>query len=240
MSSDPFAADLDLEGIPSTCASTRDSIDSVLRDRGLRRSTPEQTARSLLLGAAATRAIEGSQITADELAAGEGDPLDRAAVRLYGELVGLIPTWTTSPLQAIARLHVLATSGVVEADSAGRPATPEAAQLLAGLARYLVAPTEAPAVLVASCVHATIGTSGAFGDHDGVVARAAERLVLVSRGIDPAAVTVPEAGHAMAPRQAYDRLLHGFRDGGDVGRLEWHVFAFDAYGAGAAASPLVA
>ena len=48
--SDPFVSAAQLEGIPSTYAGTRDGIDGVLRDRGLRRSTPDDTARSLLLG----------------------------------------------------------------------------------------------------------------------------------------------------------------------------------------------
>ena len=51
--SDPFISAASLEGIPSTYAGTRDGIDGILRDRGLRRSTPDDTARALLLGAAA-------------------------------------------------------------------------------------------------------------------------------------------------------------------------------------------
>ena len=51
--SDPFITAAQLEGVPSAYAATRDGIDSLLRDRGLRRSTPDDTARSLLLDIAA-------------------------------------------------------------------------------------------------------------------------------------------------------------------------------------------
>ena len=76
--SDPFISAALLEGIPSTYAGARDGIDSILRDRGLRRSTPEDTARSLLLGAAATASLEGSAYDADTLASGGGDAVATA------------------------------------------------------------------------------------------------------------------------------------------------------------------
>ena len=56
---DPFLPAASLEGVPSAFAATRDGIDALLRDRGLRRTTPEDTARSLLLGAVATARLEG-------------------------------------------------------------------------------------------------------------------------------------------------------------------------------------
>ena len=59
---DPFLPAASLEGVPSAFAATRDGIDALLRDRGLRRTTPEDTARSLLLGAVATARLEGSEL----------------------------------------------------------------------------------------------------------------------------------------------------------------------------------
>ena len=53
-SSDPLAALERLEGVPSSYAATRDGIDALLRDRGLRRTSPEQTTESLLRGARAS------------------------------------------------------------------------------------------------------------------------------------------------------------------------------------------
>ncbi len=42
--------------------STRDGIDALLRDRGLRRTTPDLTAESLLRGAHASAVLEGSDV----------------------------------------------------------------------------------------------------------------------------------------------------------------------------------
>ena len=57
-----------LEGVPSAFAATRDGIDALLRDRGLRRTSPEQTATSLLRGAHASAVLEGSTSTFEEVA----------------------------------------------------------------------------------------------------------------------------------------------------------------------------
>jgi len=236
---DPFAAASSLEGIPSSFAGTRDGIDSLLRDRGLRRTTPDDTARSLLLGAAATASLEGSGYDVDVLARGGGDPTARAAVRLSTELLGLAPVWRRTPLQAIARVHALAAAGSVPDDDLGRPANPAGVARLNELSRSLTQPTQAPALVVAALAHAEVATCGAFVSHAGVVGRALERLVLVERGVDPASVTVPEAGHAAEP-DAYRSALSAYERGGDAGVSQWLLYASQAFTRGAEASPLVA
>ena len=62
-------------------------------------------------------------------------------------------------------------------------------------------------------VHADLATAAPFASHNGIVARAAERLVLVARGVDEKSLVVPEAGH-LALRAAYESNLRGYRDGG--------------------------
>lgn len=235
--SDPFADAARLEGVPSAFAGTRDGLDAVLRDRGLRRSTPEDTARSLLLGAWATATIEGSEVTADELAAGGGDTTARAALRLSTELLGILPAWTASPVQGIARLHALAAGGSVADADLGRPANPEGTVRLTDLGRLLGRSTEAPALVVAALAHAEIASAGAFTSHNGVVARAVERLVLVARGVDPASVTVPEAGH-VADVPAYRAALDAYANGGPTGVHQWLLYAAQAFTRGVEASPV--
>ncbi len=226
-----------MEGVPSAYAATRDGIDSLLRDRGLRRTTPEDTARSLLLGAAATARLEGSDVDADALAVGQGDPTARSAVRLSTELLGLVPTWNRAPVQALARMHALAAAGSVPDDDLGRPAHPEGVARLTTLAGLLSLPTEAPALVVAALVHAEIVAAGAFVSHNGVVARAAERLVTVARGVDPASVTVPEAGHAAVP-DGYRSALAAYQRGDASGVNQWLNYGAQAFARGAEASPL--
>ncbi len=234
---DAFAAAAGLEGVPSAFAGTRDGLDAVLRDRGLRRSTPEDTAQSLLLGAWATASLEGSEITVDELASGGGDPTARAALRMSTELLGLVPTFGTSPVQAMARLHAMAAAGSVDDADLGRPVSPEGTARLTGLAAMLGQRTEAPALVVAALAHAEIVAAGAFASHNGVVGRAVERLVLVVRGVDPASVTVPEAGHA-SDAAAYRSALDAYSGGTDTGVHQWLLYAAQAFSRAAEASPL--
>ena len=235
---DPFAQVGELEGIPSAMAAARDAFDALLRDRGLRRSTADVTAESLLRGAAASAALEGSRYEVAALRAGGGDPLARAAVRLSTELLGLLPVWGRSPPQALARAHTLAAGGFTPAVDLGRPREDAGAVLrLAGLAARLSAPTRAPALVVAAIAHAEIVDTAPFASVNGVVARAAERLVLVSRGVDPASVTVPETGHAQR-EQEYRVALQGYAAGGAGGVRDWLLYAARAYVAGVEASPL--
>src|SRR5690348_2843841 len=111
-------------------ASARDGIDVLLRDRGLRRSTPELTAESLLRGARASAALEGSTSTLEDLHTGAGDEVANAAVTVSTELLGLAPVLTRSPLQALARIHTLAGKGQAPGDDLGRPRDAQAAERL--------------------------------------------------------------------------------------------------------------
>lgn len=238
---DPLAWLDDLEGVPSGFAAARDGIDALLRDRGLRRSTPEQTAESLLRGAHASAVLEGSTSTLEEVRAGAGDVVAQAAVRVSTELLGQVPVLAHAPVQALARLHALTGApdrpGTVGATTTGQPVSPEAAARLQQLGRTVLA-TRAPALVVAALVHAEVATLAPFASHDGLVARAAERLVLVQRGLDPASLLVPEAGH-LALRAEHASNLRGYRDGGRTGLHSWLLYAAEAYSKAAEASPLV-
>ena len=237
MQFDDIATASRLEGVPSAFAATRDGIDSLLRDRGLRRSSPDTTAESLLRGASATAALEGSTYDVDALRGGEGDALALAAVRMSTELLGLVPVWERAPLQALARLHALVGAGRVAAADLGRPASPDGARRLHALAQQVVRPTDAPGLVVAAVVHAEVAAAQAFTSDNAIVARAAERIVIVAKGVDPASVTVPESGHAQAPN-AYARALAAYADGSEAGAQQWLLYAADAFARGAEATPL--
>ena len=236
VSADPLSRLASLEGVPSAYAAARDGIDVMLRDRGLRRTSPETTAESLLRGAHASSVLEGSASTLADVRAGAGDEVALDAVRVSTELLSLAPSLTRTPLQALARIHALAAAGLPEAQR-GRPRDPAAAERLRGIGDLLVQPTSAPALLVAAVVHAEIATGAPFGSHNGLVARAAERLVLVARGLDAKSLVVPEAGH-LALRAAYESNLRGYAGGGAAGVQAWLLYAAEAYAAGAEASPL--
>jgi hypothetical protein len=235
---DPLAWLMDLEGVPSGFSAARDGIDALLRDRGLRRTTPEQTAESLLRGAHASAVLEGSESSLEQVRAGDGDETAQAALRVSTAVLGLVPVVATSPLQALARLHALAGKGVVADEQLGRPVSPEAADRLGALATSFLG-TSVPALVVGAVMHAELITVAAFASHNGIVARAAERLVMVARGVDPASIVVPEAGH-LALRREYESNLRGYRNGGRSGLHSWLLYAPEGISAGVEASPLAA
>ncbi|MGH3445642.1 MAG: oxidoreductase [Nocardioidaceae bacterium] len=226
-----------LEGVSSSMAASRDGIDALLRDRGLRSTGPELTAESLLRGAHASAVLEGADATLEEVRQTGGGAMVRAALRLSTELLGLVPTWRAAPLQALARMHTLAGKSVVADDDLGRPRDADSARRLRDLAALVAGDTSAPALVVAAVVHAEVASAAPFASHNGIVARAAERLTLVARGVDPASLVVPEAGHLHLHRE-YESNLRGYRDGGPAGVHAWLLYAAEAYAAGAEASPL--
>jgi hypothetical protein len=226
-----------LEGVPSAFAAARDGIDALLRDRGLRRTTPEATAESLLRGAHASAVLEGSGSSLDDVRAGLGDETAQAGLRVSTELLSWGPTLSRSPLQVLARLHSVAGAGALASEQLGRPRDAASADRLRVTASVLSASPDLPAMLVAAVAHAEIADAAPFASHNGVVARAVERLVLVSRGVDEKSLVVPEAGH-LANRAAYESNLRAYRDGGPAGVHAWLLYAAEAYAAGAEASPL--
>lgn len=236
MTTDPLSRLASLEGVPSAYAAARDGIDVMLRDRGLRRTSPETTAESLLRGAHASAVLEGSASTLAQVRTGAADEVAADALRVSTELLGLAPALSRAPLQALARIHALASVTQPEG-SRGRPRDAESAERLRGVGDLLVATTSAPALVLAAVVHAELATAAPFASHNGIVARAAERLVLVARGVDEKSLVVPEAGH-LALRAAYESNLRGYATGGSAGVHSWLLYAAEAYAAGAEASPL--
>ena len=88
-------------------------------------------------------------------------------------------------------------------------------------------------MVVAAVVHAELATMGAFPVGAGVVGRAAGRLTMITRGLDPRAVSVPEVGHVELGRDAYLAALAGYQDGGADGLAAWVVHCAEAVVLGA-------
>ena len=89
------------------------------------------------------------------------------------------------------------------------------------------APTKAPALVVAALVHGELLALRPFGWGDGIVARAAERLTLVERGLDPKSLTAPEVGHAELADE-YALALRGYLAGSPEGVAAWVCHCADA------------
>lgn len=224
---DPFADVAGLTGVGAAAAHARDAIDALLRHPAMRGEAARVAAESAVRGARASATLAGAQ-------ANETDDLTvQGALRVTREVPALARIWEGAPRQALARLHVLAASGLAAEPDLGRP-RPDAdhARLdqLLRLATTAAGATSAPAVVVAALVHGELAAIGPFGVADGVTARACERIVLVVRGVDTKAASVPEVGHLVG---GYDRLLEAYGTGTPDGVAAWVRHCCEAYARGA-------
>lgn len=146
---------------------------------------------------------------------------------------------TPPPLaQLLTRLHAAAAAGRVDPAHVGRvrpdgveatdlrglgaaPGGADVAARLDLLARTVTA-TTAPALVVASVVHGELLTLRPFVAGNGVVARAAARLLVTTRGLDPTGSVVPEAAWAQQP-QPYLAAAARFATGTPDGVASWLV-----------------
>ncbi|MFT4166044.1 MAG: oxidoreductase [Microlunatus sp.] len=226
---DPLTDLARLEGVPSGLAAARDAVDVVLTARGLRAMSAEHVAAALLAGARAS-----AQLT------GDAQRWMTGAMHLSTELPRLAAVLRVAPDQALARAHTLAAYGVVTGDELGRwRESREVRSRMAGLTELLTARSEAPALVVAAIAHAEIATVAPFGTADDLVARAVERMVLISSGFDPRGVIVTEVGH-LRRQEDYVRLLDGYRNGSVPGVRDWILHVARAAVDGAEASPVSA
>lgn len=224
---DPLTDLARLEGVPSGLAAARAAVDLVLTDRGLRSTTPDQVATALLTGARASARLTD-----------EPERWIAGAVRLSTEVPALAGVLRVAPGQALARAHTLAALDQVPTDDLGRlRVSPEVAGRMSGLTELLTSSTAAPALVLAAVAHAEIASVRPFGSADGLVARAVERMVLISSGFDPRGVVVAEVGH-LRRRGDYERLLGAYAAGSAAGVRDWILHVAQAAVDGAEASPI--
>jgi hypothetical protein len=220
---DPLAPLLDLPGVAAAAEDARAAVDRLLGHKVLRRESAGVSAESALRGARASAALEGVDLPLADMRGGEvTDPVVQGALRVSVGLGSMVETWERAPGQVLARLHVLAAADLADSADLGRP-NGQAGPRLGGLFSIITGATTAPAVVVAGVVHGELAALAPFGTQDGVVARAAGRLVGITRGLDPKAVSVPEVGFAELGRDAYADALAGYRSGTPSGVAGWLV-----------------
>ncbi|MFE6689686.1 oxidoreductase [Streptomyces sp. NPDC057743] len=243
-STDPLAALASLPGVADSVDSVRKAVDRVYGHRIMRRRSTEITAEAALRGARASAALSGADWALEEVRRrtdfGTGDEPRTvgAALRLTAEAGQLLSVWRQSPLRVLARLHLVAAGGGVADDTVGRPRrdgepvdepsielplpdAEEVAGRLDGLSRLLLAGTQAPALVTAAVVHGELLALRPFGTYNGLVARAAERIVLVGSGLDPKSICPAEVGHAELGSADYAGALQGYVSGTPDGMAGW-------------------
>jgi Fic family protein len=248
---DPLAQVAALPGVAEAVTDARTAIDRLLAHRVLRRRSAEVSAESALRGARASAALEGSPVPLDDVRSGVvADPVVQGALRVSAEIGAMAETWRQAPRQVLARLHALAVADTVGADRLGRPRTAAerdvhsplelgpppgavAARVrLDGLIELLTGQTGAPALVVGAIVHAELLALRPFGRGDGIVARAAQRVTFIERGLDPKSLAAPEVGHVEL-EDAYAAALRGYVTGTPAGVAVWIRHCADAVSAAA-------
>lgn len=220
MPTDPLSPLLELPGVTEAVTASRDAVDGLLGNRVLRRRSSDVSAESVLRGAWASAVLAGSSLTLAEFREAADDSIAPGALRVSAELAPLAETWSGAHRQVLARLHTLAAVGLVAEDELGRPRPDrEVAHRLDTLAEVLSL-TSAPAVVVAAIVQAEILSLDAFAPVSGVVARAAARLTLIDRGLDPKSLVPLEVGH-LELRAEYESALAAYATGTPEAVVGW-------------------
>jgi hypothetical protein len=241
--SDVLADVARLPGVTEAVDDARAAVDRLRGHRVLRRSSAKVAGESALRGARASAALDGADLPLDvvrrTLHAGgvlpePEAPLVSGALRVAVELGSMQAAWRRAPLQVLARLHTLAAAGTTADESLGRPRPGGApADRLAAVARLVLAPTGAPALVRSAVVHGELLDAAAFEGANGVVARAAARLVLVTGGLDPDGLSAPDVGHVELGAPAYEEAARGYAQRDADGIAAWVVHCATAVRLGA-------
>ncbi|REE62437.1 hypothetical protein BX257_5058 [Streptomyces sp. 3212.3] len=239
---DPLAALGTLPGVAESVESVRKAVDRVYGHRVMRRRSNEVTSEAALRGARGSAALSGADWALEEVrrrtdfSGDDGARTVGAALRLTAEAGQLLSIWRQSPLRVLARLHLVAAAA--DDPRVGRPrqdgepvdeplvelplpGASEVAGRLEGLAELIIAGGSAPALVTAAVVHGELLALRPFGSHNGLVARAAQRIVLVGSGLDPKAICSAEVGHAELGPAAYVAALDGYASGTPQGVAAW-------------------
>ncbi|MGM0351529.1 oxidoreductase [Streptomyces sp. Adlamb9] len=239
---DPLAALGALPGVAESVESVRKAVDRVYGHRIMRRRSNAVTSEAALRAARGSAALSGADWALEEVRRrtdfGTDDEarMMGAALRLTAEAGQLLSIWRQSPLRVLARLHLVAAAS--DESRVGRPRQageavdeplielplPDAREVsgrLDGLADLIIAGSSAPALVTAAVVHGELLALRPFTSHNGLVARAAERIVLIGSGLDPKAICPAEVGHAEQGRAEYLAALEGYVSGTPEGMAAW-------------------
>ena len=239
--SDPLAPLTQLDGVAAALEEAREAIAAVHRHPANRRGSDTTSAEASLRAARASAALDGAVVSLGT--AGEvNDPVLagalRVAARLHGDaLEQSVAVWSRAPLQQLAQMHVQAAAredmDAAAREQLGRPrANPQVGPRLQMLAELVTGGTKAPAPVLAAVVHGELASLQPFGQMDGVVARAASRLVCVSTGLDPRGLGVPEVLWNRNPER-YRDMLDGFAAATPDGLAAWIRYCCEAFVDGA-------
>ena len=225
---DPLAPLLNLADIADAVKGARAAVDGAYKHPALRRKGGPVAAEISLRCAVASASLVSGGYELELVRAGTVlDPVLQGSLRVAESLPSLAARWETAPRQVFARLHVLAATGILPAQSLGRPTAS-----LDGVCSYIVARSGDP-IIRAAVVHGDLLALDAFEAVNGIIARAAARLTLVASGLDPRGLIAAEEIH-LAREPEYVGAAGAFATGTPDGIRSWLKHCTTAITQGAA------
>ena len=232
-----------LPGVAAASDQARDALGRAHRHRANLRRWPVTAAEAALRSARASAVLERRGLEPDQQLDEQpdisviSDPVFAGALRVAQALEGgqtnLVGVWQRAPLQALARLHMLAAADRVDESRLGRPrADVDVGPRLELLAKVVTGGTGVPAPVIAAVAHGELLTLAPFGSADGLVARAVSRLVTIASGLDPHGLGVPEVSW-MRRAAEYRDAARGFAAGTPDCVTAWLVLCCRAMRSGA-------
>jgi len=226
---DPLAPLLDLPGVAEAVEAARDAVAEAHRHPANRLGWPTTAAEASVRAARASAALDGGAVEIPP-SGSVTDPVLAGSLRVAEAIGPLLGTWQKAPLQALARLHVLAAADLVGPDDLGRPSA--GGSRLEFLASLVAGGTKAPAPVLVAVVHGELLSLAPFGAVSGVIARAAARLTMIGTGLDTKGLAVPEVA-CLRRASEYRSAVDGFSSGTPEGVGAWLRFNCSTLEAGA-------
>lgn len=198
---DPLAPLLELSEVADALENARANVDRMLWHEALRSGEDLVATEVALHSASATLALDGYDCDVERLRARDfDDPVISGVLRVAEALPGLSAVWPISPRFVLAKLHLLATRDFPDAGSEFEPGRIEVdekgSMRINALCALITNPTkEIPAAMAAAVVHGELLAVQPFPVANNVIARAAARLALASKGLDPQLLITVDAGH---------------------------------------------
>lgn len=247
---------VELPGVADSIANARSKVDALLWDRSLRAKGPALRVEVSRHNARASAAIDGIDISLSAWSSGDAfddSPIGRSAAgvwRLEESLRGQLTVWSSAPMQSLARMHSLVAADIVDdPNRLGRPregsevddplrikALPDVNSMkirLSGLTEIATSDSGAPAIVEAAIIHGEIVALRPFEWGSGLVARAAMRVVLGSRGVDPDLLVMTDAAMYSIGRPAYVDAVRAYVSGTPEGVARWIRFCAESVAVGA-------
>ena len=223
VTTDALAPLSDLPGVFEAADGVRAAVDGLLREPALATGEGRDPCRVAQASGLGVARLEGAMISLEEFEPPFADDqtgrLCASSLRISGEVGALSDTWRRAPLQALAKpSHSGRGRRCGTRCSRTTPPGPRCGgQALRNRRDGHVDQRARSCRRCGSCRGSLLDVAP-FGWGDGLVARAASRLVLVASGVDPDALTVPEEGLL----ELGARALCGGADGVSDGNARRH------------------